>query len=317
MQQDMEAGAHQANPVIHRFWQRTNIAAKGGVATRGGSEWNEEVYYLSQYGRSGEEALRYLYSRRPSFDEFWNWLMLACASLPVNDDIIAGNVLSEEDHNFWDTNGYLVVKNVVSKRQCEDARNAIWEFLGAAPADVDSWYQLHAGKQGMMLDFFQHPALWVNRNATKIRKVYEELYGATPCYLLVDKVSFNAPETDCHRFNGSRLHWDVSLSQPIPFVLQGLLYLNDTSAEDGAFHCVPGFHKEIDNWLASLPAGADARKIAVEELKPIAIPGSAGDLVIWHQALPHCATPNRGTMPRMVQYIAYKPVNMQESTDWK
>src|ERR1700722_17616810 len=29
----------------------------------------------------------------------------------------------------------------------------------------------------------------------------------------------------------------------------------------------------------------------------------AGDLVIWHQALPHSASPNRGTRPRMVQYV--------------
>ena len=95
------------------------------------------------------------------------------------------------------------------------------------------------------------------------------------------------------------------------------MYLNDVDAGDGAFHCVPGFHKQIDKWITGLPANTDPRLAALTELKPIAIPGNAGDLVIWHQALPHCATPNKGSLPRMVQYIAYKPVKTAEHTIWK
>jgi ectoine hydroxylase-related dioxygenase (phytanoyl-CoA dioxygenase family) len=37
------------------------------------------------------------------------------------------------------------------------------------------------------------------------------------------------------------------------------------------------------------------------------IPGMAGDMVIWHHALPHAATPNRGERPRIVQYLKYFP----------
>jgi ectoine hydroxylase-related dioxygenase (phytanoyl-CoA dioxygenase family) len=168
-----------------------------------------------------------------------------------------------------------------------------------------------------MLNFFQHEALDKNRSSRKIKKAFSELYGDTEIYLLVDKVSFNPPETEEYKFAGSPLHWDVSLQLPIPFVLQGLLYLNDVSAEDGAFHCVPGFHKRIDNWLADLPEGANPRAVAIEELTPVAVPGNAGDLVIWHQALPHCATPNNGTTPRMVQYITYKPLQEKTAEIWK
>jgi hypothetical protein len=55
------------------------------------------------------------------------------------------------------------------------------------------------------------------------------------------------------------LHWDVSLARPIPFGLQGILYLADTAANQGAFTCVPGFHRKIDSWLENLPAGSDPR----------------------------------------------------------
>jgi ectoine hydroxylase-related dioxygenase (phytanoyl-CoA dioxygenase family) len=45
--------------------------------------------------------------------------------------------------------------------------------------------------------------------------------------------------------------------------------------------------------------------------------GNAGDFVIWHQALPHCATPNTSNLPRMVQYLTYLPIeNQDEIGEW-
>jgi len=283
--------------------------------TRSAEAWNEQHRGLAYYGRGMEEALQFLYHGRPAFDAFMDWVQLAQRPSPV-----AGSperILTLEDLRFWEENGFLVVKNVVSAEQCEAARSAIWEFLGAGPDNPASWYQSHPGKNGLMLSFFQHPALYAIRNAANIRKVYEELYGTSDIFLPVDKVSFNPPETGSFRFKGSPLHWDVSLQLPVPDVLQGLVYLNDVTAADGAFHCVPGFHKKIASWLGELPEGVKPRDIAPGVLHPLPVPGNAGDLVIWHQALPHCATPNKGTTPRMVQYIAYKPVQATEAAVWK
>ena len=39
-----------------------------------------------------------------------------------------------------------------------------------------------------------------------------------------------------------------------------MLYLTDTTADMGAFTCVPGFHHKIEAWLGELPQGADPRK---------------------------------------------------------
>ena len=115
---------------------------------------------------------------------------------------------------------------------------------------------------------------------------------------------------------GSKLHWDVSLALPIPFKLQGLLYLNDVTADGGPFQCVPGFHHQIGDWISSLPENINIRDYASQHLKPISITGSAGDFIIWHQALPHCASPNHSKTPRMVQYLTYLPENLQEQKIW-
>ena len=83
----------------------------------------------------------------------------------------------------------------------------------------------------------------------------------------------------------------------------GILYLIDTAPEQGAFTCVPGFHRRIADWLASLPPGADPSPAG--PACPRSPAGRAGDLVIWNDALPHGLSRlnHRLTCLCIVQYI--------------
>ena len=129
-------------------------------------------------------------------------------------------------------------------------------------------------------------------------------------------MSFNSPINDNYYVLGSKLYWDVSLKLPIPFAIQGLIYLSDCNEKEGCFQCVPGFHNQIENWLKSLPANANPRERALDELKSIPIIGEAGDMFLWNQAVPHCATPNYGQKPRMVQYLTYIHDDYKEQNLW-
>ena len=106
------------------------------------------------------------------------------------------------------------------------------------------------------------------------------------------------------------------LALPIPLGLQGILYLTDTDAEQGAFTCVPGFHNRIEDWLKGLPEGADPRTQNLEELGPIPIAANRGDFVLWHHALPHGSRPNRTNKPRIVQYIKWYPPDFKDTREW-
>ncbi|HVK94998.1 MAG TPA: phytanoyl-CoA dioxygenase family protein, partial [Noviherbaspirillum sp.] len=59
------------------------------------------------------------------------------------------------------------------------------------------------------------------------------------------------------------------------------------------------------------------RQLAPQRLKATPVPAKAGDFIIWHQALPHCATPNYGKFPRMVQYLSYLPDVVEEPKEWR
>jgi ectoine hydroxylase-related dioxygenase (phytanoyl-CoA dioxygenase family) len=99
--------------------------------------------------------------------------------------------------------------------------------------------------------------------------------------------------------------------------VQGILYLKDTPADQGAFSCIPGFHRSLEQWLKELPPTEDPRQAILRHtgMKPIA--GKAGDLVLWHQSLPHGSSPNQGAKPRVVQYITLRPTRWEYAAEWK
>lgn len=298
-------------PLLERFWRRT----QPGWVAEGTDSWHEETRELQRLGIATELALQFLYFERPAWEAFRGWI--DGRRIEPGDDTPIEDVLDARDLAFWDENGYLVLKQAVSPDECSATRRAIWDFLGADPDDPASWYRPHEAQYGLMLTLFDHPALEQNRRSARVRNAYRQLYGSNAIFKSIDKVSFNPPENASFHFMGSSLHWDVSLEPPIPYQLQGLLYLTDCGPGDGAFHCVPGFHRKLEPWLQSLPQDADPRATAKQELQAIAVPGQAGDFVIWHQALPHCATPNRGLTPRLVQYLTYLPQEAAEIRPWK
>ncbi len=312
-------------PVLYHLWLR-NVQKQPLKIYN----WLEETFFLHQLGLGMEDVIRFLFVEQPSFADFEAWIMAHDLGLNNADDVQAAlareqvereenipDVFDAEEMDFWRKNGYIVLKNAVTPAEVTAANQAIWAHLGASLEDEKSWYKPHSDLYGIMLAIHQHGAFRAIRASKRIRRAYQQLYGTKNIYKVIDKVGFNPPNSPDFPFKGSGLHWDTSLALPIPERFQGLLYLTDTGENDGAFHCVPGFHLEIKNWLDSLAPDVSPRIIAPQILEAIPIAGKAGDFVIWHQALPHCATPNKGKTPRLVQYFTYLPLVLEKEREWK
>jgi ectoine hydroxylase-related dioxygenase (phytanoyl-CoA dioxygenase family) len=301
--------------ILKKLWERT-LTPNAAPDTNENQTWDKEIETLYQLGISLEDALQYLYFEKPDFETFKIWITNKKRTTLQDTEDPIENVLSNDDLEFWNTNGYVIVKNAIPKEDCEDTQRAIWNFLEMDPDIKESWYKNHPEQKGLMVNFSDHETLNRNRFSPRIKKAYEQLYNTTEIYKTIDKVSFNPPETNDSYFLGGSLHWDVSLSQPISFGLQGLLYLTDCGAQDGAFHCVPGFHNKIDSWLKSLKPNINPREEILKVTEPIPIVANAGDFIIWQNTLPHCASANQGTTPRMVQYLTYFPNDFTSSEKW-
>jgi hypothetical protein len=219
----------------------------------------------------------------------------------------ADPVLGADDLSFWDENGYVIVPAVISLAEAQALADVVWSTVGADPGDPATW---RLTDHGIMVQLFQHPALTPARTSPRLKKAFAQIWGTADLWTSLDRVSFNPPERAGVAFPGPRLHWDIALTPPVVFQVQGMIYLTDTTAEQGAFEVVPGFHKRIDAWLEGLGEGVDPRRVDLSA-SARRIAANAGDLIIWHSALAHGASPNTGEAPRLAQYVTQYPAGLR------
>ena len=303
--------------VLHlkRLWgKRMHLLQNSMKQNKKPSEENLDAIVLDGLGLGIVEPDLFLFQNQPSYEEFEQWILNTLAGnfktetvdrvnkairnyldCPHNEyplkASISDPVLSEADMAFWDENGYVIVRQAIPKEDARAAELVVWDFLGKDPANPESWY---GGEHTFWVPLFQHPAFIKNRQSWRIHKAFAQLWGTDDLLSTVDRASLNLPlqKDDMNLSGPSKLHWDASIAQPMVFRLQGILYLTDTAAEQGAFHCVPGFHHEISNWMESLSADADPR-VEVTALV------------------------NRGSYPRVAQYMQMYPPDYASNPVWK
>lgn len=313
---------------LKRFWALSGLTKEGKYL----DTFEKEQTYLwaltDALGIGLEPTIHHLLVESPSFEEFQNWIaqngnpsrqhIELFNKLIENPESAAAqaNWLSQAQKNQWEQDGYVIIEQAISKSDAALTAELIYETLEAIPENPESWYKNYQERGGIMVQLFQHQLLQQNRFNPRVREAFEQLWNRTDLMVSCDRVSFNPPEKPGFEFAGPHLHWDVSLQTPIPYGTQGLIYLTDTSAEQGAFQLVAGFHKSIEEWLSSLKPGQDPRIMDLNHLKPIKLAAKAGDLIIWNQALPHGASPNTSNTPRLVQYVNYLPLD-REVKPWK
>jgi hypothetical protein len=321
---------------LKQLWEG-RMAARQGKQPSNPLDWHLEYLTIHTLGLGLEQTLQYLMQQAPSFEEFEDWIVQTTGGpepagvarinaraqhQPYSEEFQAflaeieayPDVLTPEDLDFWHQNGYVILHDAVAVADRLEAEQAVWAAVQASPDDPDSWYK--PNRQGIMVQTFQHPAFERNRRSRRIYKAFAQVWGTADLWMSTDRCGFNPPERPGFPFQGPDLHWDCSIKQPVPLATQGILYLSDTMAEQGAFTLVPGFHHKCEDWLKSLPAGTDPRQQDLHALGSQPIPGRAGDLIIWHQALPHGSRPNRAERPRIVQYINMSPSYQEYAAEW-
>ncbi len=315
---------------LKRLWSK--IMAGGNADQSAAAEAALDTALLNILSIGLLPAYNFLYEKRPDFETFEKWVashhnglipdkvVQECNALFISTkketSTITENVLSANDFDFWNTHGYVIVRNAISQEDCAASRNAIWEFLGMHENEPASWYTATEDMQGIMVKLYRHPILDKNRASPVIRKAFEQIWRRTDLIVTTDKTGFNPPETAHFKYRGTGLHWDVSLAPPIPFGVQGILYLTDTKANQGALTLVPGFHHKLEQWLADLPADRHPRNEDLTVFGPVPVAANAGDFIIWNHALPHSSSPNTADTPRIVQYMYWYPPMQEMQQKW-
>jgi hypothetical protein len=315
---------------LREFWARQTGRAPMLPMTQA------ERVLLCVLGIGIEQGLMQLHRERPEFEVFCDWVVSeagqpdpvevarfnawqAGAKVPPDAEARLAAVdampavLDATDLSQWVEHGFVVLRAAISRAEAEAAAAVLWDHIEARPDEPESWYNPKA--KGLWVPLYHAPELAVVRASLRVRKAFAQLHGTPDLWMLTDRTSFNPPERPDAPFQGSPLHWDTSLTSPIPFAVQAILYLTDTAASQGALRLVPGFHHQIEDWLVEL-SEADPRQVDLSGAA-VPVPAAAGDLIIWHQALPHGASPNRARWPRLAQYLTMIAGDAEDLREWR
>lgn len=196
----------------------------------------------------------------------------------------------------WERDGFLVIPDAVSPELASAAALAIRQYIGANDSEPETWYRntldiytdLNAdgtkpihGPSGMVVGLNHHSSMWHLRQHPRIHRIFADIYGTPRLLVSHDRAHFKPPETLDHPVWSDPgpvhkgLHFDVNTDlRPVPFSVQGVIYLEETSEAMGALRVVPGFHRRFAEWSRGRAANADLWRADELQLESVALVGA-------------------------------------------
>jgi hypothetical protein len=232
-------------------------------------------------------------------------------------------VLSEKDWESWQRNGYVVIPRAVPRKNLDAMIDLLWEFQEMDPDDPATWSRKPLRRIEMaelndsgMVEIYHHQAMWENRQYQRVYEAFVDIWGTEKLWVTIDRANLNLPNSDFKGF----IHWDIDTSlDPLPINVQGVLALNDATADMGGFQCVPDLYRNLSDWARTQPADRDPFKPDITGFEIVKLEMEAGDLLIWNSQLPHGIRPNLSDKPRLAQYIAMVPAqeDKEDLREWR
>ena len=169
-------------------------------------------------------------------------------------------VLSMDQWNFWIENGYVVIKNAISKEQAIKTAEFIWEFDEKIPNDPSTWYKKARAEMEMkelagtgMVEVYNNQLLWDNRQSQKVYDSFVDIWGTESLWTTIDRANLNFPIRPGFEYKGF-IHWDYD-PETKPQNVQGVLALSDQTDENmGGFQCIPWLYRNFDTWKLTQPS---------------------------------------------------------------
>ena len=168
-------------------------------------------------------------------------------------------VLNETQWNFWRENGYVVIKNAISREQANNTASFLWEFEEKSPNKPESWYHAPRAEMQMkelagtgMVEVYNHQYLWTNRQSQKVYDAFVDIWGTEKLWVTIDRANLNFPIKKGFEYKGF-IHWDYD-PETKPENVQGVIALSDQIDPNmGGFQCIPWLYQNYDSWKTTQP----------------------------------------------------------------
>ena len=93
-------------------------------------------------------------------------------------------VLTMEQWAFWKSQGYVVIKKAIPRKQAQQTANFLWEFEDKDPNNQETWYTAPRAEIEMkelagtgMVEVYNHQYLWDNRQTKRVYDAFVDIWG--------------------------------------------------------------------------------------------------------------------------------------------
>lgn len=219
-------------------------------------------------------------------------------------------MLSASDKAYFDEHGWLRVAGAVPRALCGAVVTVLARDLGVPLDDPERWPE-HLGPMRDLIPLWGHQALWDIRQLPRLHAIWSALWDTEALLVSLDSCRFTPPWRP-GAAEALPLHWDHDPRAARPRMIQGVVALTDTAADQGGFRCVPSLLREPGAWPARPTIDADGDEewnadTAFREIVHVA--ARAGDLIVWNSLLPHGNSRNRAARPRLAFYVQMFPAD--------
>eukprot|EP01023_Acetabularia_acetabulum_P009661 TRINITY_DN14368_c0_g1_i1.p1 TRINITY_DN14368_c0_g1~~TRINITY_DN14368_c0_g1_i1.p1 ORF type:complete len:332 (-),score=42.62 TRINITY_DN14368_c0_g1_i1:256-1251(-) len=275
--------------------------------------------------------------------------------MEINQQHVKNPLLSyiqnEEALKALKEDGYYVLKGVLSKNQCQNYVQGLWDYVENANPKIqrneqNTWYKVEGEK------YDPWPASWggalFHNNGVgwcqvscdvreQVAPVFEDIFGTQKLHCSRDGFNFSRPPRNTNEISGKDLyqidvHFDQGSFTRGLACIQGSVNLIDQFEGDGCFVCIPGSHqlhdeimdeavkihkRNLDGHNFYIITDEERQKFEKFGLMTKRIYVEAGDMILWRSDLAHSGS--AATMVsdrfRAVVYVCMLPTSMtpQES----
>lgn len=213
-----------------------------------------------------------------------------------------------EEHEFYDSQGYLVVRDVFSAAEIaelSDEANRVFERHDLIDTkNLRCRWQNHHESDECRFDCFD-PIIDLSQLIERMARdqrifdIVSTLYGERAC-LFKDKLIYKPPGAKGYALHQDYISWP---SFPKSFVTV-LVPIDPSTDENGATEIFPGLHKQ-GNLSANDGDYHELPMSAVDESQGVRLCLEPGDIAIFDGMSPHRSAPNRSSTWRRQLYLSY------------
>ena len=220
-------------------------------------------------------------------------------------------MLTKDQIDEYENNGYILVKNVVSNEQLNELQRLTYEFIenSRSVRESNHIYDLDDGHSSdqprltrVKLPHKQNPYFWEILEKSKIQSTIKSILGDN-ILLQTSKLNTKAPG------GGSSVEWHQDLAfYPLTndSALAVGLFLEDVTLENGPLQVIPKSHKgpilDHSNEEGIFCGAINPEDPNFEKDKIVTITGKAGDISIHHGRILHGSAPNKSEKARLITF---------------